>query len=317
MSTGAILHFVLVTAAIAGPGSGRTRTAEGDPSLSITGVSPSSGPVIGGTPVRVTGTDFSNGATLSIGGVPAVNVIRVEDNLITAVTPAVAAPGATDVVVTVPSGKSATLSGGFTYTTNAPSAPSTSAQFIPFVIDDDHFRTNLILTNRSTTAATVMVSFIDASGTVIGSKTYTIAGDGRIQQGNILRDILESSVLTGKTGYLQVESTQPLSVATSAQPGEAVESHFAKTLSVCSRRLWGCLSGFTGSCAAADTNARSKTMADRITLTSTNGVRKFSVAKVTPWGFYPAMERAIIPTFPVPGFNHGLKNQLAAGLAYT
>ena len=214
MSTGAILHLVLVTAAIAGPGSGRTRTAEGDPSLSITGVSPSSGPVIGGTPVRVTGTDFSNGATLTIGGVPAVNVVRVEDNLITAVTPAVAAPGAADVVVTVPNGKSATLSGGFTYTTNTQSAPSTSAQFIPFVIDDDHFRTNLILTNRNTTPATVTVSFIDASGTVIGSKTYTIAGDGRIQQGNILRDILESSVPTGKIGYLQVESTQPLSVAT-------------------------------------------------------------------------------------------------------
>lgn len=192
---------------VAGP------AAEGD-SLSITGISPNSGPVNGGTPIRVTGTDFSNGATLSIGGVAAVSVVRVEDNLITAVTPAVGTPGAADVVVTVPNGKSATLRGGFVYTSNVPPAPTTSAQFIPFVIDNDDFRTNLILTNRSSSPATVTVSFIDASGTVIGSKTYTIPGNGRLQLGNILRDIMGSTLPTGKTGYLQVESTQSLSVAT-------------------------------------------------------------------------------------------------------
>jgi hypothetical protein len=59
-----------------------------------------------------------------------------------------------------------------------------------------------------------MVSFIDASGTVIGSKTYEIRGNGRLQQGNILRDILGTVLPTGERGYLQVESTQPLSVAT-------------------------------------------------------------------------------------------------------
>ena len=173
--------------------------AEGD-SLSITGISPNSGPVNGGTPIRVTGTDFSNGATLSIGGVTAVSIVRVEDNLITAVTPAVGTPGLADVLVTVPNGKSATLRGGFVYTSNSTPAPTTSAQFIPYVVDNTEFRTNLILTNRSPSPATVTVSFIDASGTVIGSKNYTIPGNGRLQQGNILRDILGSTVPTGKTG---------------------------------------------------------------------------------------------------------------------
>jgi hypothetical protein len=211
----AIINMILVFVIVEGAGSGLTKATSGDDSsLSITAVSPSSGPVTGGTPIRITGTDFSSGATATIGGIAAVNVVRVEDNLITAVTPAVSSPGAVDIVVTVPDGKSATLKGGFTYTTNLPPTPTTSAQFIPFVIDDDEFRTNLILTNMSAIQVTVTVSFIDGSGTVLGSKTYTIAGNGRIQQGNILRDILESAVPTGKTGYLQVESAQPLSVAT-------------------------------------------------------------------------------------------------------
>jgi IPT/TIG domain len=214
MQSVAILSLALLVTSWAGAENRVTgAAAEGD-SLSITGISPNSGPVNGGTPIRVSGTDFSNGATLSIGGVAAVSVVRVEDNLITAVTPAVGTPGAADVVVTVPNGKSATLKGGFVYTSNAPPAPTTSAQFLPFVVDDDNFRTNLILTNRSASPATVTVNFIDHSGTVIGSKTYTIAGNGRLQQGNILRDILGSLVPTKKSGYLQVESTQPLSVAT-------------------------------------------------------------------------------------------------------
>jgi len=187
--------------------------AQGD-SLSITSVSPNSGPVTGGTPIRVSGTDISNGATLTIKGVAAVNVVRVEDTLITGVTPAVATPGPADVTVTLENGKIATLTGGFTYTTNQTPAPPTSAQFIPYVVDDDSFRTNLILTNMTANQATVTVTFVDASGTVIGSKDYTIVGNGRIQLSNVLRDILESTVPTHKTGYLQVESTQSLSMAT-------------------------------------------------------------------------------------------------------
>jgi hypothetical protein len=183
-------------------------------SLSITAVSPDSGPVNGGTPIRITGTDFSNGATVTLGGVAALDVVRVEDNLITAVTPSAGAPGSANVVVSVPNGKSTTLSGGFAYTTHTPPAPTTSAQFIPFVVDNDDFRSNLILTNKSSSPANVTVSFIDGSGTVIASKTYTIPPNGRIQQGNVLRDLLESTIPTGKIGYLAIESDQSLSVAT-------------------------------------------------------------------------------------------------------
>ncbi|MFN8006544.1 MAG: IPT/TIG domain-containing protein [Terriglobia bacterium] len=203
------LFFIPVAPAVA---SG-TPSAQGD-SLSITGVTPNSGPVTGGTPIRVSGTDFSNGATLSVKGITAVNIVRVEENLITAVTPAVATPGPADVTVTLQNGKSVTLAGGFTYTTNQTAAPTSSAQFIPYVVDDNSFRSNLILTNMSANQATVTVTFVDDSGTIIGSKSYSIVGNGRIQLSNVLRDILESSVPTNKTGYLQVESNQSLSMAT-------------------------------------------------------------------------------------------------------
>ena len=214
MSTVLFLSLFLMLPWIEAGGSHTAGPAAQGDSLSITGISPNSGPVTGGTPIRVSGTDISNDATLTIKGIAAVNVVRVEDNLITAVTPAVATPGPADVIVSVPNGKSVTLTGGFTYTTNQTPAPPTTAQFIPYVVDDDSFRTNLILTNMTTNQATVTVTFVDASGTVIGSKTYTIVGNGRIQLGNVLRDILESTAPTHKTGYLQVESTQSLSMAT-------------------------------------------------------------------------------------------------------
>lgn len=98
----AVICAALLVASLAGAENRVSGVAAEGESLSITGISPNSGPVNGGTPVRVIGTDFSSGATLSIGGIAAVSVVRVEDNLITAVTPAVGTPGPADVAVTFP-----------------------------------------------------------------------------------------------------------------------------------------------------------------------------------------------------------------------
>jgi len=70
---------LMIPALIAGGNQPAGPAAHGD-SLSITGISPNSGPVTGGTPIRVSGTDISNGATLTIKGIAAVNAVRVEDN---------------------------------------------------------------------------------------------------------------------------------------------------------------------------------------------------------------------------------------------
>ena len=61
---------------------------------------PTSGPPAGGTSVTLAGTDFANGATVTIGGVPATGVNVASSTSITATTPALAPGTVNDVAVT-------------------------------------------------------------------------------------------------------------------------------------------------------------------------------------------------------------------------
>ena len=81
----------------------------------VISISPTSGHPSGGTSVTVSGTGFSTGATVTLGGTAATNVTVVSSVSITATAPAHAA-GTVDVVVTNSNGQSATLINGFTYT---------------------------------------------------------------------------------------------------------------------------------------------------------------------------------------------------------
>ena len=74
-----------------------------NPSSTITGVLPISGPSSGNTNITITGTNFESPATVTIGGAPATNVVVVSPTQITATTPA-AFPG--PAVVTVNLGSS-------------------------------------------------------------------------------------------------------------------------------------------------------------------------------------------------------------------
>jgi hypothetical protein len=85
----------------------------------ISSVTPNSGPDAGGTAVTIRGTGFVSGATVSFGGTAATSVNVVGSTTITASAPAHAA-GAVNVVVTNPSGQSATRANGYTYTTSSP-----------------------------------------------------------------------------------------------------------------------------------------------------------------------------------------------------
>jgi hypothetical protein len=82
--------------------------------LGVTGISPVSGSVAGGTAVSISGTAFAAGATVTIGGVAASSVVVASATSLTAVTGA-HATGLADVVVTVPGPLSATLAQGFFY----------------------------------------------------------------------------------------------------------------------------------------------------------------------------------------------------------
>ena len=93
------------------------------PAPVVTGVSPNSDNIAGGTVVTITGTGFQPAATVTFGGAPATNVTVVNATTITATTPAHAA-GVVNVVVTNFDGQSGTLGDGFTYTNVPPSPPA-------------------------------------------------------------------------------------------------------------------------------------------------------------------------------------------------
>jgi hypothetical protein len=103
-----------------------------NPAPTVRAISPPTGPVVGGTPIAITGTGFLAGATVSLGGAAATGVTVVSSTSITATTSANAA-GAVNVVVTNTDTQSGTLSGGYTYTSSITSGGGGSAGGISFV----------------------------------------------------------------------------------------------------------------------------------------------------------------------------------------
>jgi len=89
------------------------------PGPAITSVVPSSGVTTGGTTVTITGTGLYQNTTVTVGGVAATNITYIDDEHLTAVTPASASgAGSADIVLTNGVGTT-TDSGGFTYASPA------------------------------------------------------------------------------------------------------------------------------------------------------------------------------------------------------
>ncbi len=110
-------------------------TSELSPRI-IFSISPVSGPPAGGTLFAIFGTDFEDGATVSVGGQPATDVFVTSPTQISARTPALPAGTLGNVVVTNPSGIIGTLSSGYVAnfidvplgnTSSTPSSPLSSA----------------------------------------------------------------------------------------------------------------------------------------------------------------------------------------------
>ena len=89
----------------------------------LTSVTPAEGPDAGGTTITLTGTRLTGTAAVTLGGVPATDVVVVDDSTVTATTPAHAA-GAVDVSVTTPGG-TGTPTSAFAYVA-APDVSSVS-----------------------------------------------------------------------------------------------------------------------------------------------------------------------------------------------
>ncbi len=93
-------------------------------------ITPASSPSTGGTAVTIAGTDFGDGAAVTIGGVAAAGVVVTGFNQITATSPALTAGSLNDVVVTNTDGTTGTLEKGFV--SNFLDAPP-AQQFYSFV----------------------------------------------------------------------------------------------------------------------------------------------------------------------------------------
>jgi IPT/TIG domain len=70
------------------------------PTVTITDLAPSHGPIAGGTSVTIRGSGFGQGASVTFGGVAATDVVVVDQFTITATAPAGAGPGPITVAVT-------------------------------------------------------------------------------------------------------------------------------------------------------------------------------------------------------------------------
>ena len=101
------------------PASGQGDAKRGDKltaslSPAISAITPSAGPIAGGTPVNITGTGFMEGAKVTFGTVAATAVVVSSPTSLTAVTPAHPA-GTVEVEVTNVNNQKGVLKGGFTY----------------------------------------------------------------------------------------------------------------------------------------------------------------------------------------------------------
>jgi hypothetical protein len=99
-----------------GPGeAGEVVIAYTPPTPTATAVTPTSGTTAGGTAITVSGANFANPMTVTVGG-QACTVTASTSTSVTCTTPAGTA-GAADVVLTTGYSQSVTLTGGFTYQT--------------------------------------------------------------------------------------------------------------------------------------------------------------------------------------------------------
>jgi hypothetical protein len=101
----------------------------GQSAFAVNSISPSSGTPSGGTSVKITGTGFLSGATVTFGGVAGTNVTVANSTTITATTPSHTA-ATVNVVVANSNGQSSTLTSGFTYTASTTGSTGGVVKFV-------------------------------------------------------------------------------------------------------------------------------------------------------------------------------------------
>ncbi len=150
----------------------------------VTSVSPNGGLPAGGTNITITGTDFTSGATVSVGGVSCSSLTFVSATSLTCTTGAHATPGSVNIVVTNADGQIGTAANAFTYR-DAPTVTSISTSAGPLAGG-----TNISITGTGfVTGATVSVVGIACTSVSVNSAsniTCTTAAKGVAGSGNVV-----------------------------------------------------------------------------------------------------------------------------------
>ncbi|WP_435603597.1 Ig-like domain repeat protein [Streptomyces sp. bgisy130] len=136
----------------------------------VTGVSPDTGPIAGGTTVVLTGSGLARVSAVTIGGVPVRSFRAYSDNVLVVVTPA-GVPGPADIVVTTPGG-SVTFPDAFDY--KAPAAMTVTSTPDPSLVGQPVTFTAEVEGVPSTTgtpSGTVTFDFGDGTAQVTASLT--------------------------------------------------------------------------------------------------------------------------------------------------
>ena len=173
--------------------------------LTVTGVNPTSGPTAGGTAITISGTGFAAGATVTVGGSAATNVVVSNSTTITATTPSHAA-GPVDVVVTNPNSESAGKLNAFTY--NAPAGGET-------VLLADDFNDGSLDTSKWV-AASLFSGFTDATVAINETNSLAIGPLKQNTDGSHYNGIRSATAFDFTNGYSYVRLVQgpnPLTAA--------------------------------------------------------------------------------------------------------
>lgn len=162
-------------------------TVEGADPPTIAGVSPATGPAVGGTTVTITGTNFLPNPVVTFGGIAATNVaVNGAGTQLTATTPA-GSEGAAVVAVTNTDGQGATLSGAFTYLGAAPAVASVTPNAGPsaggtaVTISGAHFASGASVRIGGTSATSVV--FVNA-GQLTATTPAHVVGTVEVQVTN-------------------------------------------------------------------------------------------------------------------------------------
>lgn len=176
------LSLALVALALCAcpPSNGKT---DGGVAPIITSVTPTTGPVTGGTLVTVSGANFSTGATVKFDDVLGTQVTVESDKRITALTPAVTMAGRVAVHVTNPDGKRGSLADAFTF--------------------------EGMITNRVIETAVLQnpADATDASGQAM----VAVAVTAQVQVANVTRGVGQGTGLRAQVGFATTVSSTPTS----------------------------------------------------------------------------------------------------------